>query len=244
MSRRWLLPFLLSLALLSVAPAAHSRALLQEQPSPNQAQQPEQDQSIGGELAQETREAAGEEEHGNLKHSSAVQYLARITGLSVHQAHLLSTFFNFALIAFLIYWFARKSVPAALRKRSEMIQKALEEARAASQEANRRLAEVENRLRKLDVEIGQMQASAEKEGEAEETRIQKGAEEELSKVLQSAEQEIAAAAKQARRELTAHTADLAVALASKQFSIDAATDQALLRNFAGQLTGNGGKDRK
>jgi len=96
-----------------------------------------------------------------------VRLLARVSGLSVHQAHLLATVINFALIAFLIYWFARKSVPAAFRNRAGMIQKALEEARAASQDASRRLAEVENRLRKLDVEIGQMQASAEKEAEAE-----------------------------------------------------------------------------
>jgi len=59
----------------------------------------------------------------------------------------------------------------------------------------------------------------------------------------SAEQEIAAAAKQARRELTAHTADLAVALARKQIHVDPATDQTLVRNFAGQLSpGSGGKD--
>ena len=43
------------------------------------------------------------------------------------------------------------------------------------------------------------------------------------------------AAKSARRELTAYAADLAVGLAQKQIRIDAATDQALVRNFAGEL---------
>jgi F-type H+-transporting ATPase subunit b len=238
MIRRVLILLLFALAIFSAAPV-RSHGWAQEQ-SPNQAQNP-QDQSIGGELAKETREAAGEEENANLKHSSAVQYLAKITGLSVHQAHWIASVFNFVLIASLIYWFARKTFPVAFRNRSESIRKALEEARAASQEANRRLAEVENRLRKLDVEIGQMQATAEKEGEAEETRIQKAAEDEMRKIVQSAEQEIAAAAKQARRELTAYTADLAVALASKQISIDSRADEALLRNFAGQLGRNGGK---
>jgi F-type H+-transporting ATPase subunit b len=130
-----------------------------------------------------------------------------------------------------------------LKNRTDSIQKSLEEARAASHEANRRLAEIENRLRKLDVEIGQMQAAAEKEAETEEARIHKAAEEDIRKVVLSAEQEIAAAAKQARRELTAHTADLAVALARKQIHVDPATDQTLVRNFAGQLSpGSGGKD--
>lgn len=242
MNRRWLILPVLAFALFSAAPV-RSHAWIQEQSS-NQAQSP-QDQSIGGELAKETREAAGEEEeNANLKHSSAVQYVAKITGLSVHQAHWIATVFNFLLIASLIYWFARKTFPVAFRNRSESIRKALEEARAASQEANRRLAEVETRLRKLDVEIGQMQATAEKEGEAEETRIQKATEEEMRKIVQSAEQEIAAAAKQARRELTAYTADLAVALASKQIRIDPPADEALLRNFAGQLARNGGKGGK
>src|SRR5208282_2655113 len=71
-----------------------------------------------------------------------------------------------------------------------------EEARTASQDANRRLADIEKRLRQLDVEIGQMQATAEKEAQAEDVRIQKAAEEDIRKVALAAEQEIAAAAKQ------------------------------------------------
>jgi len=60
---------------------------------------------------------------------------------------------------------------------------------------------------------------------------------------------IAAAAKAARRELTAYAADLAVALAQKQIRVDAATDQALVREFAGQLASSqdgpqGRKDRR
>jgi F-type H+-transporting ATPase subunit b len=89
-----------------------------------------------------------------------------------------------------------------------------------------------------------MQASAEKEAEGEDARIKQAAEEDIRKVVQAAEQEIAAAAKQARRELMQHTADLAVALARKQIHVDSATDQVLVRNFAGKLSsGSGGKDR-
>jgi len=237
---------LLVVALVSFCLMAPLQATARSQEQPPQQGQaaPERDKSIGAEVAKESREAAGEEEeHGELKHSRAVQWLARVTGMSVHQTHLVAIGLNFAMIAFLIYWFARKSVPQALKNRTDSIQKSLEEARAASHEANRRLAEIENRLRKLDVEIGQMQAAAEKEAETEEARIHKAAEEDIRKVVLSAEQEIAAAAKQARRELTAHTADLAVALARKQIHVDPATDQTLVRNFAGQLSpGSGGKD--
>ena len=211
--------------------------------------------SIGGELAKETREAEGEEEeHADLKHSSMVQKLAKLTGLSVHGAHLLALILNFATIVILLVWALRKSVPGIMRSRNESIQKALEEARAASKEASQRLADIENRLRQMDVEIGRMQASAEKDAEGEEARIKKAAEDDLRKIIQSAEQEIAAAAKQVRRELSAHTADLALALARKQINVDSNTDQVLVRNFAAKLAEpgkssspndsgrNGGKD--
>jgi F-type H+-transporting ATPase subunit b len=89
-----------------------------------------------------------------------------------------------------------------------------------------------------------MQAQSEKEAQAEEVRIKQAAEEDIRKVVLAAQQEIEAATKQARRELAAHTADLAVALARKQIHVDAATDQVLVRNFAGKLSpGGGGKGR-
>jgi len=62
--------------------------------------------------------------------------------------------------------------------------------------------------------------------------------------VESAEQEIAAAARAARRELTAYAADLAVTLAKKQIHVDAATDQALVREFAQQLPVNRSETRK
>ena len=245
---------LIVLALLAFVPAAYAQqqsASTSSHPASagpaKEANQPAPDpKTFGGELAHETREATGadeEEENAKLKHAAPVQWLARITGLSVHQAHLLALFLNFAIIAVIVFWAARKFVPGMLRDRGADIQRALEEARAASQDANRRLSEIENRLRQLDVEIGRMQATAEKEGDAEEVRIQQAAEEDVRKVVFAAEQEIAAAAKQARRELTSHTAGLAIALARQQINVDAKTDQVLVRDFAANLAPkDGGKD--
>ncbi len=209
--------------------------------------------SVGGELAKETREAAGEdqEENVNLKHAAPVRWLASKIGWSVHGTHLLLSGLNFAIIAVIAIWAARKYLPGMFRSRTASIQQALQEARAASQDANRRLADIENRLRQLDVEIGRMQASAESEAAAEEVRIQKAAEEDIRKVVFAAEQEIAAAAKQARRDLSTHTASLAVALARQQINVDSNTDQVLVRSFASKLAtpashkekdNDGGKD--
>jgi F-type H+-transporting ATPase subunit b len=245
---------LATLALLSTAPIsalaqAQSAELQSQQKPPEPKKQTDQSDNhnpgIAGELVEETREAAGEEEeNANLKHAKPVQWLARKIGWSVHGTHLLLSGLNFAIIAVVLIWAMRKFLPGFFRTRNQAIQQALQEARAASQDANRRLADIENRLRQLDVEIGQMQAAAEKEAVAEEGRIQKAGEEELRKVALAAEHEIAAAAKQARRELAAHTASLAIALASKQINVDANTDQVLVRSFASKLASgsNGGKD--
>ena len=245
---RLLFFFVVVSSLAAVSSQAFAQAQDQSSTAASRSEQKQQAEpehkSIGGELAKEEREATGaeEEENANLKHSSMVQRLAKLTGLSVHQAHLLAMILNFAIIVFVVVWFGRKAVPGMLRNRNESIQRALEEARAASQDAHRRLAEIENRLRQLDVEIGQMQANAEKEGEAEEVRIKSAAEEDIRKVVEAAGQEIASAAKLARRELTSHTADLAIALARKQIHVDANTDQVLVRNFAAKLSPDGGKD--
>jgi F-type H+-transporting ATPase subunit b len=243
---------LLVLALSAFLWAVPAPANAQEQTSAPQASaEPQNDNAPGhkglaGELVQETREAAGEdhEENENLKHSSTVHWLAGKTNLSVHGMHLLATSLNFAIVVALAFWAGRKYLPAMFRNRSQAIQHALEEARAASQDANRRLADIETRLRQLDGEIGRMQVTAENEATAEEGRIQKAAEEDIRKVVLAAEQEIAAAGKQARRELAAHTAGLAIALARKQINVDSNTDQVLVRTFTAKLATNhdGGKD--
>ncbi len=170
-----------------------------------------------------------------FKESASVRMIGRLTGLNLQQSYWLSLVLNFVVIAAVIVWAARKYLPGMFRDRSAAIQKAMQEAQKASQEAQRRLAEIESRLMKLDAEIGAMRDAAEKEAAVEEARIKAAAAEDARKIVVSAEQEIAAAAKAARRQLTAYAADLAVALARKQIHVDAATDQALVRNFAGQL---------
>jgi len=200
----------------------------------------------GRQLAHESREAAGEEkdEMEEFKHSASVRLVSRITGLNLQQSYWLCFILNFAVIAALFVWAGRKYLPGMFRDRTAAIQRAMQEAQKASEEARRKLAEIETRLQKLDVEIGMMRDQAEKEGAVEEARIQATAEEDARKIVASAEQEIAAAAKAARRQLTAHAAELAVGIAAKQIRVDAATDQALVRDFAAQLatSDKSGKD--
>jgi F-type H+-transporting ATPase subunit b len=199
--------------------------------------------SPGDLLTKESREAAGEEGSAQFKHSPPVRWISRLTGLNLEQSYLLGMGINFAIVAGVIIWISRKNLPAMFRNRTAMIQKAMEEARQTSADANRRLAEIEARLSKLDLEIGEMRATAEKEAVAEEQRIKAAADEDAQKIVDSVGQEITAAVRTARRELTAYAADLAVALARKQIHVDTSTDQTLVQRFARQLS-NGEKPKK
>jgi F-type H+-transporting ATPase subunit b len=249
MPRVWLL-VLLAISLAGAIAPLRAQQQPASPPKQKQSDDSSKEPGFGRQLSHETREAAGEEtdDKAQFKESPSVRFIARHTGLSTGSAYFLSVLLNFAIIAGVIIWAARKYLPGAFSARTAAIQKAMQEAQKASEEARRRLAEIEGRLMKLDVEIGMMRDAAEKDAGAEETRIQAAAQEEAGKMVASAQQEIAAAAKAARRELTAYAADLAVGLAQKQIHVDAATDLALVRNFAGELgtsraTGAGiGKD--
>ncbi len=238
------------LALVAVICVGGSSSRAQQAPSaPDQHQQSSEVEGTtpGRQLAHESREAAGEEkdEFAEFKQSPSVQLISRITGWSLRESYWASMCLNFVVIAVAIIWAGRKFLPGIFRDRTAAIQKAMQEAQKASEEARAKLAEIESRLQKLDIEIGAIRDAAEKEGAAEEKRIQAAAEEDGRKIIASAEQEIAAAAKAARRQLTAHAADLAVGLAQKQIHVDPATDQGLVRNFSAQLGSveNSGKDR-
>jgi len=164
------------------------------------------------------------------------QKIADRTGLSLEQATWLGTLVNFTVIAAAILWASKKYLPGMFKNRTASIQQAMAEARKTSEEANRRLADIEARLSNLGKEIEEMRVAAENEAAAEEARTKAAAIEDARRIVESAEQEIAAAARAARRDLTAYAADLAVSLARKQIHVDAGTDQDLIRSFARQLS--------
>ncbi|HZU44887.1 MAG TPA: ATP synthase F0 subunit B [Terriglobales bacterium] len=196
------------------------------------------DQGTGGELAEASREAAGEDEN-NFNQYPSVMFLAHMLHIRPVVAFWISILFNFAVIAGGIAYLLKKHLPGAFRNRSSAIQRGMAEAQKASEEARRRLSEIENRLSRLDAEIAAMRENAEREAVSEEAKIRAAAEEDTRKIIESAEQEIAAAANVARRELKAYAANIAVELAQQQLHLDANTDEALIKSFAAQLNKNG-----
>jgi F-type H+-transporting ATPase subunit b len=134
----------------------------------------------------------------------------------------------------------KSKVLVAMRERTTLIRKSMDEAKKASDAAMTRLKDIETRLSRLDGEVAELKSQAEKDFKAEEQRIHAAATEDARRVVEFAETEISAAAKAARRDLKAFAAELAVNLAEKKIQIDPQTDQRLVGKFVNDL----GKDGK
>ena len=183
---------------------------------------------------------AEKNDEAQFKESGSVKWLAKTLGIDVVKAYWVSIILNFLVIAALIIFALKSSLPTLFRERTAAIQKGMEEARRASAEASARLTEIESRLSRLDVEINEMHAKSEQDAKAEDERMRAATEEERLKIVQNSEQEIASAANAARRDLKQLAAELAVSLAEKKISVSDTTDQALVRYFAAHLADGSG----
>jgi F-type H+-transporting ATPase subunit b len=189
----------------------------------------------GAENGAEKKEAAEDDAAAQFKQSPSVRWLARRLGLSGGAMYWLAVVINFAIIALGVVYFSRLHLPTMFRNRTESIRKAMDEAKAASDDAKTRLAAIESRWSRLDSDVAAMRSKAEQDGAAEEARIRAAAEDDKRKIVEAAAQEIDVAAKSARRDLAAYAADLAVNLARQRIQVDVPADQALVSGFATSL---------
>ena len=214
----------------------------QSQPSAQQPQPVNPDTASSNELSTESEKAVhaaeGHEEYPEFKYSNVVAILGRAIGIDAHGMYWVSMVINFVILALFFWMLLRSRLPQMFHERTTAIQKALKEAHDASADASRRLADIETRLSKLDAEVADIRAAAEREATAEEERIRASAEEDKHKVVEAAESEIAAIARNARHDLKSFAASLAVDIAAHKIKIDDNTDQALVRQFVDHL----GKD--
>lgn len=236
--RFWAYTIIALLVIAMIAPASLLRAQESAKPAssattiPSSQEEPKSEKAEGREKVKEGEEADA------IRNAPAVKWIARHTGLTNNGAYWLCIGLNFAVIFFAIAGLMRKMLPGYFRGRTSTIQQGIEEARKMSEDARRRLAEVEGRLSRLDADIAAMQREADENAKAEEQRLLAAGEEERRRIVTSAEQEIETAANTARRELKAYVAELAVQLAEKKIRVSKDTDEALVRAFTAQM----GKD--
>jgi F-type H+-transporting ATPase subunit b len=222
-SRKYWLNMVLALVLLFSVPVLRA----QENATPANGANAAQAAKPESLKAKDEQKAADEE--NAIRHSSAVKYIARKTGLTDDQAYWVCIGINFAIVFGSIAVMLRKKLPGYFTGRTSAIQKGIEEARQASEEARQRLS---------DLEIAGMKREADENGKAEEQRIQAAGEEERRRIVASAEQEIEMTANAARRELKSYVSELAIELAEKKIRVSKDTDEALVRAFTTQM----GKD--
>ncbi len=117
---------------------------------------------------------------------------------------------NFAIVAGLIAWVFLKLTPPFFRKNAENISSAITKATAAKAEADRQLREAEEKLARLEQEVAQLRATAQREATAEAERLRAITQSDIQKVGLAGKAEIEAAERAARLELKAIAANLAV----------------------------------
>jgi len=191
----------------------------------------------GGSHMDEPETTSEEEQY---RHSPTVQAIAHFAHVKTETAAQIFEDLNSGVLLLCIGWVLWKYLPKVFRSRSETLQKELVSARLATDDANRRLAEVEARLLRLDSEIGAIRQQVEKESVEDEKRIHATLETEKERIVASAEQEIDAAQAAAQRELKKFAADLAIDHAMRRIQLSNDTDRALVREFGKSLNKNSG----
>lgn len=171
------------------------------------------------------------------RHAANVRKVARFFGLSTEATSRLFETLNFVLLLICIVWLIARILPKTLRARSERISTEIQQARVATEDANRRLARVEERLSRLDGEIEAIRAQAEQETSLEEKRLRTAIDQEKQVILDAAAQDIAAATKNAENLLKNLAADLVIEHAKRQIAVTPATDRSLVENFLTDLDG-------
>jgi F-type H+-transporting ATPase subunit b len=117
---------------------------------------------------------------------------------------------NFAIVAGLTAWVFLKLTPPFFRKNSENIGSAITKATTAKAEADRQLREAEEKLARLQQEVAQLRASAQREATAEAERLRAITQSDIQKAGLAGKAEIEAAERAARLELKVIAANLAV----------------------------------
>jgi F-type H+-transporting ATPase subunit b len=123
---------------------------------------------------------------------------------------------NFAVLIIILWKFAKKPFQNFLKQRTELIEKTLNEAKAAKEASMKALQEVEERLKTKDAEIASVISAARRSGEQERDNIIAETEKLKAKILEQAKTNIEYELKHAKEQIKAEAVDLAMELAEKK----------------------------
>lgn len=123
---------------------------------------------------------------------------------------------NFAILIFILVKFGGPAFRSFLQKRTEAIQKSLQEARQARELAEKALAEVQERLKYKDAEIQEIIDAAKLSGEKEREALIKEGEKMSARIIEQARANMEFELKQAKEAVKAEAVELAMELAENK----------------------------
>lgn len=144
---------------------------------------------------------------------------------------------NFAIMAWIIYYFGRRPMSEYLDRRHTQVRKDLVEAAALKTTAAAQLAEIEQRMQALPGELDALRLRGREEIAAEDERIAGAAAAERERLLEQARREIDLQLRLAKRELVEHAANLSIQIATEriQHDITPADQERLVDRYLDQM---------
>ena len=228
-----------ALAFAQDAPAGETRGAAHEH---GQAAAPGHEASAGAE-----GEHAAHHEHEEVSFSD-INWVYGLIGESEGEptlffrpkgmpAPFLATLINWGVLVSLIVVFAKKQLPAALKKRKAAIVQGIEEAGRVKSTAESRLHALEAKLSHVDEEIDNIKADMKRTSEAERERILREAEERRGRMERDAVRLIETELEGAKEKLRREVVDAALQLASQKVTnqLTAQDQQALFEEALGSL---------
>ncbi len=157
---------------------------------------------------------------------------------------LLIAIFNFALLCFLLWYFARKPIGQYLQTRHSTVKDDLKEAAELRDQARDKLAEIEGKLKFMADEVEEIKKGVAEDAEYEKKRIIEAANEEADRIIANAESTLDREIRRARRKLEAEAIEgaLKVAEAMVREKLGDADRKRINENFISQITSSGGSN--
>jgi F-type H+-transporting ATPase subunit b len=120
------------------------------------------------------------------------------------------------LVALLVFMMKKMDIKGFFKKRTELIEQSLKEAREAKELAQKALAEVEERLKIKDKEIEEIVAAAKESGEREKIRLAEDGDKLSARILEQTQNNIAFEVKMAKEAIKREAVEIAMELAEKK----------------------------
>jgi F-type H+-transporting ATPase subunit b len=145
---------------------------------------------------------------------------------------------NFAILAAGLGYLMSRHLPPFFRSRTGEIQKGIAEAQQMKSDAEKRAAEMAEKLKALGADVENFRVNAAAEMKQESERIRQDTAAQMQRLEDQAAVEIESATKTARRELKQYAADLALELAEQgiRARLDGPTESALVDGFVSDLS--------